>query len=755
MSNVRIEIKGIVQGVGFRPFIYNLARKCHICGYVLNDTNGVEIEAEGKKTDLDKFLRGIKTSPPPQSRIEYINVKKIALRGYKNFVIKESQKKEEKTVSVSPDLATCDDCLNELFDLKDRRYNYPFLNCTNCGPRLTIIRDIPYDREKTTMSVFEMCPKCNEEYYNPQNRRFHAQPNACPVCGPKLTLIDHKKFEVETSDPVDLTIKLLKEGHIVAIKGIGGYHLACDGTNKNAVSALRKRKYREDKPFALMAKDLKTIEKFCYLNAVEKKLLQSVKRPIVLLKKKKTDLIAQEVAPGQKNFGVMLPYSPLHHLLLKKSALILVMTSGNQSDEPIAYEDEEAFQRLNKIADYFLIHNREIYRRCDDSVTRVFKGKEMLLRRARGYVPQPLKVDFSFRQHVLATGAQLKNSFCLAKNNSAFLSTHIGDLENYETLDFYAQEIERFKKLCAVEPEVIAYDLHPEYLSTKFALALPKLKKIPVQHHHAHIVSCMAENGISQKVIGVAFDGTGFGEDNAMWGGEFLLVNLRDYKRVAHFKYVPMPGGEIAIKNPWKMAFSYLYEIYGENFLNLDLEFVKKLDKNKGEIIQKMLTRKINLFYTSSAGRLFDAVSVLLNWREQTNYEGQPAIELESWAEENIRSSYDFEIEKEKDILMIEPEWIIQGVIKDLIRKEEKSKISAKFHNSVAQIINEVCSRLRKECDLNSVCLSGGVFQNILLLERTHALLTKNRFKVYIHHKVPPNDGGISLGQAVIANQRI
>ncbi len=755
MQGLRIEIKGIVQGVGFRPFIYNLAHKYNLRGYVLNDTAGVEIEVEGKKKAINEFLLHVKASPPPQSRIEQVKIRKIPYHNYQNFVIRESVNKHIKTVFVSPDLATCDDCLNELFNPQDRRFGYPFLNCTNCGPRVTIIQDIPYDRDKTTMSAFKMCPDCESEYHSPQDRRFHAQPNACPVCGPYLALMDNKKKLQTTKDPVVSTIELLKRGHIVAIKGIGGYHLTCDAANEDAVSNLRKRKYREDKPFAMMAKDLETIRRFCKVNPAEERLLQSVIRPILLLKKKNVKIIAPEVAPLQKYWGVMLPYSPLHHLLLKKSNLILVMTSGNQSDEPICFENDDVFQRLNTIADYFLIHNREIYRRCDDSVSKVWKGEEILLRRARGYVPSPLKVDFDFRKHVLALGAQLKNTFCLARNNLAFLSTHIGDLENYETLDFYIKEIERFKKLCSVKPEIIVYDLHPEYLSTKYALSLGNVKKIPVQHHHAHIVSCMAENKISQKVIGVAFDGTGYGEDKAVWGGEFLLTDLKGYQRVAHLKYVPMPGGEMAIKKPWRMAVSYLYACYGADFLNLDLEFVKKINLNKWAVIKKMLDQRINLYPTSSAGRLFDAVSVLLRWRERTNYEGQPAVELEMMSDEKVKGKYLFEITKEKDIFIIDPELTIKGIVRDLIKKEENSIIAAKFHNTVARMINEVCLRLRKEHNLNLVCLSGGVFQNMFMLDRTHGLLNKNKFKVYTHHQVPPNDGGISLGQAVIANQRI
>jgi hydrogenase maturation protein HypF len=755
MPAIRIKIKGIVQGVGFRPFVYNLAQRCRLRGFVLNDTAGVEIEAEGLKTNLDRFLHRIKTSPPPLSRIEQVSIKRIPSRNFTRFAIRESKKEKARTVLISPDLATCDDCLSELFDPQDRRYGYPFLNCTNCGPRLTIVRDVPYDRNKTTMEKFRMCPECEREYHDPENRRFHAQPNACPVCGPRLTLMDNQGKKLAIPDPVAHTITLLKQGNIVAVKGIGGYHLAADATNSEAVRKLRKRKYREDKPFALMTKDIKTIRKFCCLNPLEKKLLQSVSRPILLLRKKDSPLIAPQVAPFQKSWGVMLPYTPLHHLLLDPTDLILVMTSANQSDEPIAYQDDDALMRLNRIADYFLMHDREIFRRCDDSVSRVWNGKEMILRRGRGYVPLPMKVNEKFHRHILAVGAQLKNTFCLARDNFAFLSTHIGDLENFEVLEFYEKEIARAKRLCSVKPRVVAYDLHPEYLSTKYGQSLTGVKKIPVQHHHAHIASCMADNNIDQKVIGVAFDGTGYGEDQAVWGGEFLIADLKEFKRAAHLEYIPMPGGEMAIHQPWRMTAVYLYACYGEDFLSLDLEFVKRLNRDKWSAIKKMLNRKINLFPTSSLGRLFDAVSVLLNWRDAANYEGQPAIELETWADEKEKGNYPFEIKEENDILILCPERIITGVVKDLGGKNSKARIAAKFHNSIAQMTHEACLRLRKEYGLNSVCLSGGVFQNVFLLDRTYRLLAQSKFQIYTHHQVPPNDGGISLGQAVIANQRI
>ncbi|MGB8657565.1 MAG: carbamoyltransferase HypF [Candidatus Zixiibacteriota bacterium] len=755
MTSVRIQIRGIVQGVGFRPFIYNLAQRCHLGGYVLNDTDGVEIEAEGEESDLDRFIVQMETNPPPQARIEQIEVKTIPFRNHQSFLIKESETKETKTGLVSPDLATCDDCVSELFDPQDRRFGYPFLNCTNCGPRLTIIQDVPYDRDKTTMSEFSMCPDCKQEYDDPQNRRFHAQPNACPVCGPKLGLSDKDGTQIEVPDSVIQTIRFLKEGFVVAIKGLGGYHLSCDAGNPEAVSTLRKRKYREDKPFALMAANVSTIERFCHLNSLEKKLLESVQRPILLLRKKNSNLVAPDVAPHQKNWGVMLPYTPLHHLLLKKSGLVLVMTSANLSDEPIAYEDGEAFDRLAGIADYFLRHNRNIHRRCDDSVTRAWNGKELILRRARGYVPRPIKLQHSFKKHILACGAELKNTFCLGRGNYAFLGTHIGDLENLETLKFFEQEIERFANICHVQPEVVAFDLHPQYLSTQFALSSAYGKKIPVQHHHAHIVSCMAENQIKHQVIGVAFDGTGYGEDGSVWGGEFLLSTLSDYRRVAHLKYIPMLGGEKAIKQPWRMALSYLYACFGDGFRDLDIDLVRKIDLDKWNILKKTLTQNLNVFQTSSVGRLFDAVSVLLNYRFQANYEGQPAIELEMMADQDCKGGYDFSMLSDSGKIIIDPGPMIKGIVQDLIRGESKSKIAGRFHNTIARIVNEVCNNLRKEYGREDVCLSGGVFQNVLLLDKTYDVLTKNGFKVHTHSQVPPNDGGISLGQAVIASQRI
>jgi len=803
---VRISITGIVQGVGFRPFIYSLAEKCSLTGFVRNDTHGVIIEVEGDKPSVNKFVEEMPIQLPPLAQIETMETLILPCQYDEKFIIKESKEEEEKFVLISPDIATCYDCLNELFNPKDHRYLYPFINCTNCGPRFTIIKDVPYDRKKTTMHKFVMCETCNREYYQPANRRFHAQPNACPKCGPEVILIKNEKFlpkanlrhggsasgmkpqaekmknVAKGTEAIEKTIELLSQGKIVAIKGLGGFHLACDALNEEAVTRLRKRKYREDKPFAMMAKDLETIKKYCLLNETEEKLLLSTRRPILLLKRKPQVDIAETVAPKQKYYGFMLPYTPLHHLLFNQSSVIshqlsvIVMTSGNLSDEPISYKNEEAVTRLKNIADYFLLHNRDIHIRCDDTVTRVFNNKELLIRRARGYVPQPIKLKMEFAEHILACGAELKNTFCLCRDNYAFLSHHIGDLENLETLTSFEQGIEHFKTFFSIEPKIVAYDLHPEYLSTKFALNLTPdtlhVARVGVQHHYAHIISCLADNNLDvssssqpkvdqplaeDTVIGVAFDGLGYGDDGNFWGGEFLLADFSNYQRKAYLKYFPLLGGEQAIKEPWRMAVSYLHTIYGDNFLNLDIPLIKKLNKKNWFILEKMLKLKVNSPLISSIGRLFDCISAILGIRvERVNYEGQAAVELEMIADETLKHTqstvYEYEINKENGKLIINPGLIVQGVIADLQKNVSLPIISAKFHHTIAGIVLDVCQRIREETKINSVALSGGVFQNIFLLENTVNLLKENNFQVYTHSRVPPNDGGISLGQAVIAH---
>jgi len=763
LKRMQISANGVVQGVGFRPYIYNLATRFSLSGFVQNDSSGVFIDVEGCDSSVDEFLTCLAKSPPPHAIIEDIHYTTLPPKGYKDFIIEESAIKETNTTMICADISTCPDCLKELFDTMDRRYRYPFINCTNCGPRFTIVKDIPYDRKNTTMSDFRMCHDCSSEYHDPQSRRFHAQPNACPVCGPQLMLLNNEGFTVQTQDPISTVCTLLQDGKIVAVKGLGGYHIACDALNSNAVSLLRKRKYREDKPFAVMMDTIDTIKHFCYINAMEEALLLSTKKPIVLLKKKSDCAIPHDIAPDNLYLGVMLPYTPLHHLIIRESGLPLVMTSGNVSDEPIAYKDNEALERLKGIVDYFLVHDRDIFMRCDDSVVKVVEDNEMIIRRSRGYAPFPVRLQYAFPKPVLACGAFLKNTFCLARGNHAFLSHHIGDLENTETMNSYETAIEHYKRLFSIEPEVIAYDLHPEYLSTKYALAQrDDMFKIGVQHHHAHIVSCMAENGIHHKVIGVAFDGLGYGDDGNFWGGEFFIADLSGYERAGHLDYVPMPGGEQSIKEPWRMAISYLYHLYGNDIPMLRLfnnpRFIQEKKDTFG-ILFKMLSRKINSPLTSSVGRLFDAVASLLGLQHSVNFEGQAAVKLESIADERETGHYPFDINTNAGahcnmLIVIQWQPVIKKIIEDMYHKTSIPIISARFHNSIVEMVVQVCTMLRNSKGIKDVVLSGGVFQNNFLFTRLVKKLKLQGFTVYSHTKVPSNDGGISLGQAVIANER-
>ena len=753
MKRAEIRITGIVQGIGFRPFIYNLAKNHSILGWVLNNEKGVFIDAEGEDGNLDQFIQEIPNLAPPLARIESFDVTPLPPTGYLTFEIRKSEEAEEKFVLISPDVATCDPCLGELRSRQNFRYRYPFINCTLCGPRFTIIKDIPYDRHKTTMAPFIMCPVCQKEYEDPSDRRFHAQPNACPACGPSLRLEDREGKEVQ-GDPIERTLDLLGRGFILAIKGLGGFHLACDATNNEAVSTLRSRKYREDKPFAVMCRDMEEVRKHCEVNQEEERLLLSVERPIVILSRKIDSVIAHAVAPYQDTLGVMLPYSHLHHLLLNGSLKTLVMTSGNVSDEPIAYKNEEAKRRLGHIADYFVFHNREIHMRCDDSVTRVFEGKPYILRRSRGFVPSPLKLSFPLEM-ILACGGELKNTFCLTRGSYAFVSHHIGDLENLETLSSLEEGIEHFKRLFYIEPKAVVYDLHPDYLSTKYALSIPDIPKAGVQHNHAHIVSAMAENGIEGEVIGVALDGTGFGTDGTIWGGEFLKANFRDFVRMAHLKKVPMPGGTMAIKEPWRMAMVYLSEALQDETTAINLELMKRVDIRKWEVLKTMIRGRINTPLTSSMGRLFDGVSSLLSIRDEVHYEGQAAIELEMVADRSVKEKYAFHTHKDENPMVIDPTETIRGIVGDLAYGAPSSRISGKFHQTISRLIVETCETIRSREKLNRVVLSGGVFQNIFLLSLVTEGLRKSGFEVYTHHLVPTNDGGISLGQAVIAQMRL
>ena len=753
MKRAEIEITGIVQGIGFRPYIYKLAQERLIRGWVLNNEKGVFIDAESEDGNLHQFIQDIPALAPPLARIESFQVRHLEPFGYTTFEIRKSAEAQEKFVLISPDVATCDQCFSELSSPKNFRYRYPFINCTLCGPRFTIIKDIPYDRHKTTMASFVMCPVCQREYEDPWDRRFHAQPNACPSCGPSLLLEDKEGKEVP-EDPIEKTLDLLSKGSIIAIKGLGGFHLACDVRNQGVVSSLRSRKFREDKPFAVMCRNIEEVKKHCEINKEEEKLLLSVERPIVILRRKENSAIAHAVAPYQDTLGVMLPYSPLHHLLLNGPLKTLVMTSGNVSDEPISYKNEEAFHRLPKIADYFLFHNREIHMRCDDSVTRIVEGKPYILRRSRGYVPFPIKLPYPLEM-ILACGGELKNTFCLTRGQYAFMSHHIGDLENLETLTSFEEGIEHFKRLFYIQPKAVVYDLHPDYLSTQYALSMPDIPKIGAQHHHAHIVSAMAENEVEGDVIGVALDGTGFGLDGTIWGGEFLKANLKDFDRLAHLRKVPMPGGFMAIKEPWRIAMVYLLDAFGDEASQLRIDLMRRIDFQKWDILKRAIEKKINSPWTSSMGRLFDAISSLLSIRDEVHYEGQAAIELEMIADHKVKEEYPFTIHKNDEPMVVDPTEMTKGIVSDLTNGTSSSKISGKFHQTIARLIIETCKIIRTKEGLNRVVLSGGVFQNIFLLSLVTRGLRDSGFEVYTHHLVPTNDGGISLGQAVIAHMNL
>jgi hydrogenase maturation protein HypF len=785
LKSARIHITGIVQGVGFRPFVYGLATRYGLNGWVRNTSAGVDIEVDGEGDVLDTFVKSLHDEAPPLSRIDELSASFQAPNGFRSFDILHSEAVEGAFQPISPDVSICSDCLRELFDPSDRRYRYPFINCTNCGPRFTIIQDIPYDRPKTTMAPFAMCSDCEKEYADPTDRRFHAQPVACPVCGPKVWLErssnDFSRSSLATEvatmvladDAIQETRRLLAEGMILAIKGLGGFHLACDATNADSVSELRRRKLRVDKPFALMMPDIETIQQHCFVNDAERELLQSGARPIVLLQRKPDSLIAKECAPGQDTLGVMLPYTPLHYLLLEKADNFpdaLVMTSGNLSEEPIATDNDEARTRLASLADAFLMHNRDIYIRCDDSVVRVFDDSPQIIddkpssvvshslsvypiRRSRGYSPFPVKLPWEVSP-LLAVGPELKNTFCITNKNYAFLSHHIGDMENYETLHSFEQGIEHFERLFRVKPEAIVYDLHPNYLSTRYALQRAESENLPtigVQHHHAHIAACMAEHGLdgSQPVIGMVFDGTGYGEDGAIWGGEVLVADYKSYKRVFHLGYFPLPGGDAAIKKPARTALALLWS------LGLDwddrLAPVIEFCAEDRTTLRTQLERKINTPMTSSMGRLFDAAAALAGVRQSINYEAQAAIEFEALADADEDGMYHFEWEQDK----VRVRSVIEALTADVLADVPIPTTSAKFHNGLAQLALEICQDLRVTTSIDEVALSGGVWQNITLLRRTLSLLQNAGFVVYIHHQVPTNDGGLSLGQAAIAASRL
>jgi len=750
-SRAKALVRGIVQGVGFRPFIYNLASRYSLAGYVVNTSQGVDLEVEGEEESLTSFFKAITAFPPPLAYISDLSWTYVEPKNEKGFLIKPSESASERSVIISPDMCVCEECLKEMRNPADRRYRYPFINCTDCGPRYTIIKDIPYDRDLTTMRQFQMCPSCLEEYHNPLDRRFHTQPNACWDCGPRVSLHDAKGLKIETSDPILEAAGLLSEGKILALKGLGGFHLAVDAGNDRSVRQLRKRKNREEKPFAIMTKDLETARAIGKIDDEEARILLSPQRPIVLVRKQRSHGLSPAVAPRNSYFGIMLPYTPLHHLLMDGSYRALVMTSGNRSEEPITIANDSAINDLYGIADFFLLHNRDIHLRSDDSVVRAFMGKPQHLRRSRGYVPVPifLPPDASRLPCTIGLGAELKSTVCVQKDGQAFLSQHIGDMENLETLEFFKLTIAHLRNILEAKPQIAVHDLHPDYLSTRYAGTLEDIETLPIQHHHAHIISCMAENGYMEPVIGVALDGTGYGTDKTVWGGEILIADVTSFQRMAHIEQIPLPGGDAAARNPWRMAVVYLNRAFGEGFMDLDIPLIRKIDPASVKNILRMAERGVNSPLTSSCGRLFDAVSAIIGLRGTNAYEGQAAIELEMSRSPVSCNPYPWIIRKGKDGYVMEAAPMIKGIVEDIISGAARGIVSARFHAAVIGMVSDAVTKIRSETALSTVALSGGCFQNLAIVRGLTDNLRKKGFRVLFHSKVPTNDGGISLGQAV------
>ena len=772
-----VHVTGVVQGVGFRPFVYGLAHRWNLDGWVYNSSDGVDIEVQGKPAALAQFVVALQQEAPPLAHIEHLTIATVRPLAERGFAIRNSVTRPGASL-ISPDVATCHDCLRELFSPADRRYLYPFTNCTNCGPRFTIVEGLPYDRPMTTMSEFLMCPQCQAEYENPLDRRFHAQPNACPHCGPHVWMVPSSGTETaassgrysdtlaHTEDPFKAATSLLHLGGTMGIKGLGGFHLACDATNDEAVRWLRRRKGRQAKPFAVMMQNIEMVRRYCETSPEEEKLLRSAAAPIVLLWRKAGTDLALTVAPRNRTLGVMLPYTPLHHVLLQQVGRPLVMTSGNHTDEPLAQNNEDALFELGDIADAFLLHNRRIHMRCDDSVWMVptMPGGErqpLPVRRSRGYAPLPIKLHFQSSAPLLAVGAQMKNTFCLLKEDQAFLSQHIGELDNLETLAFYQTAVDHLEQIFEARAEVVAHDLHPDYLSTRYAIDRGG-RLSPVQHHHAHIASCMADNQVDGPVIGVAMDGTGYGPDGSIWGGEFLVANYASYQRVAHLEYLPLPGGEAAIRRPSRLALAYLQTLLGHV---PDLPFLESIGAQERRIVAQQVEKGINTPLTSSCGRLFDAVSALLDVRAEITYEAQAAIELEMLATPGssvhgdelrhwLEQPYPYQIEGEDNGRIIRLADLVAAIVHDIQAGIQPARISRRFHATLAVITAEMGDRIRQDRHLDRIALSGGCYQNQLLLNLTLLALQQSGFEVLIHRRVPPNDGGLSLGQAaVVAHQ--
>jgi hydrogenase maturation protein HypF len=747
----RIELRGVVQGVGFRPWIYRLATEEGLAGRVRNDESGVTIDAFGSEDAVNLFTRRLEASPPAAAAIETLRAYDIPAESVETFSISHSHAAvADRRLSIPPDLATCPACLSEVFDPSDRRYRYPFTNCTECGPRFTIARDVPYDRNTTTMAPFTMCADCRREFEDVLNRRFHAQPNACPVCGPRVRLLKRDGERVETADPISHAADALGAGLIVAVKGLGGFHLACDATASDVVRRLRVRKRRDEKPFAVMVRTLAEAEALAPLSEEERRLLVSRERPIVLVQRRGDSSLAAEIAPGNPMVGLMLAYTPLHHLLLDDAGRPLVMTSANLSDEPLAFRNDEALTRLRDIADLFLVHDRAIETRCDDSVARVVHGRPVLLRRSRGYVPRPVVVVSRFPRPVLACGALLKNTFCIGLNDSAYLGPHIGDLENLETYESFEQSVARAERILRVKPEIIAHDLHPEYMSTTDARAHAVETKIAVQHHHAHVASAMAEHGLPGPVIGVAYDGTGYGTDGTAWGGEVLIANYESYERAATFRPIPLAGADAAIRNPWRITLALLDDAFGKEAELDRFPLFSTVPAGEVGIVRRMIATQFRSPLARGVGRYFDGIGALVLGRPQARYEGQVALAWNVVADPSEEGTYYFDLDRRHVPWTLDLRPMVRQIVRDVTNGAKAPSISARFHNTIAAATGAMVRAVAREHGALPVVLTGGCFQNDRLVERVVRELG-GEFSLYLHERVPPGDGGIALGQAMVA----
>jgi hydrogenase maturation protein HypF len=745
-----ITIPGVVQGIGFRPFVYRMAVLHSLSGSVRNCLQGALVELEGEEPALESFLEQLQSSVPRADGFAPPVITWDEPRGIRTFVIEKSARDGPPRMHPVPDLGVCDACRRELNDSRGRRRGYALLTCAACGPRFTIVQSLPYDRPRTTMKTFSMCPRCRCEYEDPDDRRFHAENIACPDCGPRIGLHGPDGVLLSELDPMGRAAEALRAGSIVAVKGLGGYHLACDAQNGSAVRALRRRKRREAKPLAVMVAGVLEARALCHVSDAEAQLLTSSARPIVLLAARPGAGIAEEVAPGSHELGLVLPYTPLHDLLLTAVSTPLVMTSGNASDEPMAFRDADALVRLNGVGDLFLTHDRPIHVACDDSVARVVGDTPRLVRRSRGYVPLAVQLPVASPRPLLACGAELKSTFALVRDRDAFLSHHLGDLTSEAAFRGFGEAVDHFRSLLDVTPEIVAHDLHPAYRSTTYAQSLAGVERVVVQHHHAHIASCLADNGVDQRVIGVAWDGSGYGIDGQVWGGEFLVADLAGFERVGHFETVPMPGGDAAVREPWRMAAAFLRAVYGAAMDRLDLAFIHRLDPAAWRLLSRAADRGLNSPLTSSAGRLFDAVASLVGLRDRVDFEAQAAMELEALAEPEADVVYTTSIVA-KDTIVVRTTDVIRGVVDDLLREVPVARIAARFHATLAEVLAQVCDRIRERRGVAAVALSGGVFQNTWLLKAAIRRLDARSFEVYSHRQVPTNDGGLSLGQAAVA----